>query len=100
MNQSNNTHTEHQAYNNQNMHTLKQIEILQKEIHHLKQTRLIIGILVVLFFFPIGILIFLLPAVNKSRQIYELEQRISMLYGNGHAHVHNAYKKEASTTNN
>ena len=98
MKPSKETITKQQLDINQKMYILKEIEILQSEIHSLKRTRLIIVIIAILTLGIFGFLLLVFPAVNKKKKIIELENTINVLRAQSFASPNTSKKTTSSST--
>ena len=98
MKPSKETITKQQLDINQKMYILKEIEILQAEIHSLKRTRLIIVIVAILILGIFGFISLAFPAVNKKKKIIELENKINVLRAQSFASPNTSKKTASSST--
>ena len=98
MKPSKETKTKQQLDINQKMYILKEIEILQAEIHSLKRTRLIIVIVAILILGIFGFISLAFPAVNKKKKIFELENKINVLRAQSFASPNTRKKTTTSST--
>ena len=98
MKPSKETKTKQQLDINQKVYILKEIEILQSEIHSLKRIRLIIVIIAILTLGIFGFLLLVFPAVNKKKKIIELEYKINALRAQSFASPNTRKKTTSSST--